>query len=55
VLLYRQDMEKKVSLLITGNTHANCTLVPYSTVEEIRSFISGTVRDSRPEREASAP
>jgi len=55
VLLYRQDMEKKVSLLITGNTHANCILAPYSTVEEIQSFISGTVRDSRPEREAFAP
>src|SRR5277367_5227170 len=39
VLLYRRDMERKVSLLITGNTHANCTLAPYDTVEEVEQFI----------------
>jgi len=42
VLLYRRDLEKKVSLLITGNTHANCTLVPYSTVEEAVEFVRAT-------------
>jgi hypothetical protein len=36
ILLYRRAAEKMVSLLITGNTHANCTLVPYATVEESR-------------------
>jgi 2'-deoxynucleoside 5'-phosphate N-hydrolase len=39
VLLYRREMERKVSLLITGNTHANCTLTPYDTVEEVERFI----------------
>src|ERR1700690_3187083 len=34
ILLYRRELEQKVSLLIRGNTHANCTLVPYATVEE---------------------
>lgn len=34
VLLYRRDLEQRVSLLITGNTHSNCTLVPYATVDE---------------------
>lgn len=29
ILLYRVEIEKKVSLLITGNTHVNCTLIPY--------------------------
>ena len=35
MLFYRRDLEKRVSLLITGNTHANCILIPYSTVEEV--------------------
>jgi hypothetical protein len=39
VLLYRREVEHKVSLLITGNTHANCTLFPYATVEEVEQFI----------------
>lgn len=34
VLLYRRDLEQRVSLLITGNTHSNCTLVPYATVDD---------------------
>ena len=42
VLLYRRDVEKKVSLLITGNTHENCTLVPYSTVDEAVEFMRAT-------------
>jgi nucleoside 2-deoxyribosyltransferase len=39
VLLYRRELEKKVSLLISGNTHPNCTLVPYTTVEEAEKVI----------------
>src|SRR6266481_9489105 len=39
VLFYRRDLEKRVSLLITGNTHPGCTLVPYSDIEEMESFI----------------
>ena len=35
VLLYRRDVEQRTSLLITGNAHSNCTLVPYTNVEEI--------------------
>jgi hypothetical protein len=34
ILFYRRDLEKKISLLITGNTHGNCTLAPYSNVTE---------------------
>jgi 2'-deoxynucleoside 5'-phosphate N-hydrolase len=55
MLLYRRDVEKRVSLLITGNTHANCILSPYSTVGEVEEFISANVHDSRPEREVFAP
>jgi len=54
VLLYRRDLENKISLLITGNTSANCLLVPYSTVEEVERFILANIQDSRPDQEACA-
>jgi hypothetical protein len=40
VLLYRRDVEQRISLLITGNAHPNCTLVPYTTVEEVMRFVT---------------
>ncbi len=40
ILLYRRELEGKVSLLISGNSHANCTLMPYATVEEVENFIT---------------
>jgi hypothetical protein len=40
VLLYRRDVEQKISLLITGNRHPNCTLVPYSATAEVEEFIT---------------
>jgi nucleoside 2-deoxyribosyltransferase len=40
VLLYRRELEKRVSLLISGNTHPNCTLVPYTAVEDVEEFIA---------------
>src|SRR5271154_6666257 len=40
VLLYRRDLQRNVSLLITGNMHENCTLVRYDTVEEVERFIA---------------
>jgi len=40
VLFYRREVESKISLLITGNAHPRCTLVPYSDVEEIRAFVA---------------
>jgi hypothetical protein len=39
VLLYRRDVEQRISLLITGNAHPNCTLVPYANVEEVMRFV----------------
>ncbi|HUB78496.1 MAG TPA: nucleoside 2-deoxyribosyltransferase [Bryobacteraceae bacterium] len=54
VLLYRRDLENKISLLITGNTSANCLLVPYSTVEEVERFILANIQDSRPDQGACA-
>ena len=39
ILFYRRDLAGKVSLLITGNTHPNCALVPYDTSDEVESFL----------------
>jgi hypothetical protein len=43
ILLYRRDLEKKVSLLITGNVHCNCTLMPYSTIGEVETFLRNSL------------
>jgi nucleoside 2-deoxyribosyltransferase len=40
VLFYRRDIESKLSLLITGITHPDCTLVPYSNFEEASAWIA---------------
>ena len=39
ILFYSLSSKDKISLLITGNTHPNCTLVPYSTLAEVETFI----------------
>lgn len=39
VLFYRREMAARISLLITGNSHPNCTLLPYSDVQEVERFI----------------
>src|SRR5713226_4763998 len=39
VLFYRRDLEGKLSLLITGLTHANCQVVPYSNSDEVETWI----------------
>jgi 2'-deoxynucleoside 5'-phosphate N-hydrolase len=41
ILLYRRELEQRVSLLISGNSHANCTLMPYCSAEEVENFITG--------------
>jgi hypothetical protein len=40
ILLYRRELEKQVSLLISGNTHPNCTLAPYATIAEAEEFVA---------------
>jgi len=44
ILLYRRELERNVSLLISGNSHANCTLVPYADVEEVENFITSSLQ-----------
>ncbi len=39
ILFYRREVESRVSLLIAGNTHPRCTLVPYSTISEIEEAL----------------
>lgn len=39
VLFYRQDLQGRLSLLITGLTHANCRVVPYSGFDEVETWI----------------
>src|SRR5271156_595119 len=48
ILLYRQDLEHKLSLLISGNSHTNCTLKPYATAEEAESLITECLREVVP-------
>jgi hypothetical protein len=50
ILFYNLSSKEKISLLITGNTHPNCTLVPYSNLAEVEAFIKTCVGrvESRP-------
>lgn len=34
ILFYRRGLESRISMLITGNRHPRCTVVPYQSVEE---------------------
>ena len=43
VLFYRREVESRISLLITGNTHPNCTLAPYSEFAEIEAVLQSTM------------
>jgi nucleoside 2-deoxyribosyltransferase len=44
ILFYERAVEQRISLLITGNTHPNCTLVPYSQLEELEALVQRWVR-----------
>jgi nucleoside 2-deoxyribosyltransferase len=39
ILFYRSEIADKISLLITGNSHPNCVLVPYADPVELESFV----------------
>jgi hypothetical protein len=43
ILVYNINAKDKISFLITGNTHPNCTLVPYSSLAEVEAFIKNHV------------
>ena len=53
ILFYRREAASRISLLITGNTHPNCSLAPYSETEEIEAQLRSTMgasAQSVPER-----
>ena len=53
ILLYSRNSKDKISLMITGNTHPNCTLVPYASLAEVEEFIQNHVgRDEAPPESA---
>jgi nucleoside 2-deoxyribosyltransferase len=43
VLFYDLAARDKISLLIVGNTHPNCYLVPYSRLDELEDLIQNRV------------
>jgi len=43
ILFYDLNVKDKISFLITGNIHPNCTLVPYSSLAEVEAFIKNHV------------
>ena len=43
ILFYKREIADKISLLITGNSHPNCLLVPYTDHVELETFVSDYV------------
>jgi 2'-deoxynucleoside 5'-phosphate N-hydrolase len=43
VLFYRREAAARISLLITGNTHPNCRLIPYSEPAEMEAQLRSTM------------
>jgi len=39
ILFFERDAAHRISLLITGNTHANCVLAPYSHLSELEELV----------------
>jgi len=46
ILFFERDAEHRISLLIIGNTHPNCILVPYSGLEELEELVRNRVPPS---------
>ncbi len=43
VLFFRRDAENTISLMIRGIVHMNCTVVPYSQVEELEAWVKSSL------------
>ena len=48
VLFFRRDAEKTISLIITGIVHPNCTVVPYSQIVELETWVKTNLTRSQP-------
>ncbi len=44
ILFYRREVEKSISLLITGNAHPNCTLAPYGDAGEVEGYLQNALK-----------
>jgi len=57
ILFYDRAAERRISLLITGNTHPNCLLVPYSRLDELEDLVRQRVAslDSSAHKARSKP
>src|SRR5271163_4715469 len=55
ILLYRRELEKKVSLLISGNTHPNCTLAPYASIAEGEEFVAARLASNPFNKKSPCP
>ncbi|HTL45931.1 MAG TPA: nucleoside 2-deoxyribosyltransferase [Vicinamibacterales bacterium] len=47
LLLYRADRRDRISRLIVGNAHPNCTVLPYSDATELVKRVRGAIGDGR--------
>jgi len=43
ILFYERGAEHRISVLITGNTHPYCILVPYSRLDELEDLVRARV------------
>ena len=43
ILFFQREAERGISLLITGNTHPNCILMPYSRLDELEELVREAV------------
>jgi hypothetical protein len=43
ILFYCAESAERISLLITGNTHPNCTVAPYRTVQEVEGVLEAAL------------
>ena len=44
ILFYDRAVERRISLLIVGNTHPNCMLVPYAGFDELEELVRSRVQ-----------
>lgn len=43
MLLYHRDGHGKITAMSNGNTHPNCTVFQYNTLDEVREFLQGRI------------
>ena len=43
LLFYRREVKDRISLLITGNTHPNCRVIPYTEIAEVEETLRSTM------------